>query len=69
MKLFFSMIYAEPFVRGSDPSSQWRGQTSDKPCEAPFRSALRIKPDDPLAQDCLNELLKVKGRPQRQDLE
>src|SRR6185436_3919899 len=31
MRLFFSMIYAEPFVRGSDLSSRWRGQTSDKP--------------------------------------
>src|SRR6266581_1800144 len=52
MRLFFSMIYAEPFVRGSDLSSQWRGQTSDKPHEAHFQCALRINPDDSLAQDC-----------------
>src|SRR5436309_11196706 len=53
MRLFFSMIYAEPIVRGSDLSSQWRKQSSDKYHEDHFRSALRINPEDSLAHDCL----------------
>ena len=71
------MIYAEPFARGSDLSSQWRGQTSDKPnyylgllfrqqrklaeARSEFDTARRLNPDNVKAHGNLGVIFAEQG--------